>query len=317
MRATSPITTIVNGKQEPIARVFPLHSNAALLPDETISLQSVQANFDNDVWLTGYHIEPTVAKPGEAVTLYLNWQMARLIDGDYYLFLHMFDIAQAKRQGQSNLPLNSIVHRWSGPLSFVDAYHLWLPPDSPEGVYRFEMGLYHNFSLERLPVIIGEDNQQSSDRIILGKLHVQSQPSTPPEYPINARFGDSLVLIGGDFPERTLHPGQTLTFTLQWQALEAEDRDYTIFNHLLNSEGIIRAQQDGMPQADRYPTTMWDPGEIVLDTHFILLPSDLEPGTYTLRIGVYDGDTGQRLPLVNEAQDFVEVRDFITLEAAK
>jgi 4-amino-4-deoxy-L-arabinose transferase-like glycosyltransferase len=317
MKAASPLSTILNSKQEPIAHVYPLHSDAAFLPDEPMSLQPIQANFNNDVWLTGYHIEPAVAKPGEAVTIYLNWQMQRLIDGDYYLFLHVFDTAQAERRGQSNLPLNSIVHRWSGPLSFLDAYHLWLPPDSPEGVYRFEIGLYHNFSLERLPVIIGEANQPPDDRIILGKFHVQLHPPSPPVYPIHAQFGDSLVLIGGDFLERTLHPGQTLTYTLQWQALASVDRDYTVFNHLLDSEGRIRAQQDGMPQEGRYPTAMWDPGEIVLDTHSIRLPSDLEPGPYTLRIGLYEPETGGRLPLVNEAQDFVEVSDFIVLEDAK
>jgi hypothetical protein len=179
------------------------------------------------------------------------------------------------------------------------------------------MGLYHNFSLERLPVIIGEANQPPDDRIILGKFHVQLHPPPPPEYPIHAQFGDSLVLIGGDFPERTLQPNQTLTFTLQWQSLDSVDRDFTVFNHLLDSEGKIRAQQDAMPQEGRYPTAMWDPGEIVLDTHSIRLPPDLEPGQYTLRIGLYEPETGQRLPVVNEAQDYVEVPGFIVLEAVK
>ena len=70
-----------------------------------------------------------------------------------------------------------------------------------------------------------------------------------------------------------------------------------------------------MPQEDRYPTSMWDPGEIVMDAHTILLPSDLEPGKYTLRIGLYEPDSGQRLALVNEAQEFVELPDFIMIEA--
>ncbi len=59
------------------------------------------------------------------------------------------------------------------------------------GVYRFEIGLYHNFSLERLPVIIGEANQPPDDRIILGKFHVQLHPPSPPEYPVHAQFGDA------------------------------------------------------------------------------------------------------------------------------
>ncbi len=72
-----------------------------------------------------------------------------------------------------------------------------------------------------------------------------------------------------------------------------------------------------MPQEDRYPTSIWDPEEIVMDAHTIPLPSDLEPGKYTLRIGLYERDTGQRLTLGNEAQDFVELPDFIILEATK
>jgi hypothetical protein len=36
-----------------------------------------------------------------------------------------------------------------------------------------------------------------------------------------------------------------------------------------------------------------------------------------MRIGLYELETGQRLPLVNEAQDFVELPDFIILEVVK
>jgi hypothetical protein len=317
IKAAPPLSSIVNDKQEPVAHVYALDGDAPLLPTQPLPLLPIQANFNNDIWLTGYYIEPAVIKPGEPVTLYLNWQMQGLIDGDYYLFVHLFDIPQAQRRAQSNLALNSIIHRWAGPLSFVDTYRFWLPPDSPEGAYRFEIGLYHNFSLERLPVIIGEADQPPDDRIYLGKFHVQHHPPKPPEYPIQVQFGDSLVLVGGDFSERVLHPGQTLSYTLQWQALDSLDGNYTIFNHVLDSEGNLRAQQDGMPQDNRYPTAMWDAGEIVMDTRSILLPSDLAPGRYTLRIGVYDPETGQRLPVVDEMQDFVELADLIILEAMK
>jgi 4-amino-4-deoxy-L-arabinose transferase-like glycosyltransferase len=314
---TTPLTAIFNGQQEPVAHVYPLAADAPFLPDEPISWRPIEANFNDAVWLTGYRVEPAVAKPGDMVTLYLEWQMQGLIDGDYYLFLHLFDIPQEGRRGQSNLPLNSIIHRWSAPLTFVDTHDFWLAPDSPEGVYLFEMGLYHNFSLERLPVIIGETDQSPDDKITLGKFHVQLHPPEPPEYPIYAQFGDKIALIGGDFPEGILHPGQTLTYTLHWQALDSVNRDYTVFNHVLDSEGNIRTQQDSMPQQGRYATTMWDPGEIVMDTHAILLPSDLESGEYTLRIGLYESETGQRLRLVNETQDFVELPDLIVLGSVR
>jgi hypothetical protein len=68
-----------------------------------------------------------------------------------------------------------------------------------------------------------------------------------------------------------------------------------------------------MPQGNRYPTSMWDPGELVRDSHALSLPLDLEPGQYTLRIGLYEPQTGQRLALKNKTQDFVELLDFITV----
>jgi hypothetical protein len=314
-KALTPLATITNGKQEPIAHAYPLAADASFLPDGPFPLQSVRASFDDQVWLTGYHVEPAVAKPGERVTLYLNWEMRGPIDGDYYLFLHLFDVLQAQRRDQSNLPFNSIIHRWSAPLTFVDPYQFWLPPDSPEGVYRFEMGLYHNFSLERLPVIIGEANQAPDDKVIMGKFHVGSLPPLPPQHPIRAQLGDSLVLIGGDFSETALHPGQTLAYTLHWQAIDSIAQDYTVFNHLVDAEGNMIAQQDSMPQQNLYPTSLWDPGEIVVDPHAISLPIDLEPGVYTLRVGLYESETGQRLRLKNRTQDFVDLPDFFTFEA--
>ncbi|GAB4541217.1 MAG: hypothetical protein Kow0063_31840 [Anaerolineae bacterium] len=313
-QAMLPLSTIRNGQQEPVARIYPLTPNTPFLPDVPAPWQPTQANFDNHVWLTGYYVEPGVVKPGEPVRLYLKWQSQGLVDGDYYVFLHLFDVLQAGRRGQANSPLNNIVYRAATPLTFFDTYRFQLPPESPEGVYLFEMGLYHNFSLERLPVIINGANPSRDDKVILGKFRVQQEPPAPPQYSIQAQFGGGILLLGGDFPKGSLHPGETLTYTLYWQALDSIDRDYTVFNHVLDGAGMIRAQQDSMPQENRYPTSMWDAGEIVMDTYAIPLAPDIEPGDYTLRIGLYEPETGQRLPLKDKARDFVELPDLIRLE---
>ncbi len=44
-----------------------------------------------------------------------------------------------------------------------------------------------------------------------------------------------------------------------------------------------------------YPTTLWAPGEIIVDTHPID-PTTLPPGDYYLLAGLYDPATGERLP---------------------
>ena len=122
-------------------------------------------------------------------------------------------------------------------------------------------------------------------------------------------------LIGGDFSEVALYPGQTLDYTLHWKAIDSIDQDYTVFNHLLDAKGNIIAQQDSMPQQNQYPTSLWEPGEIVLDPHVISLPTELEPGAYTLRVGLYELETGQRLGLKSRREDFLDLPDFLTFEA--
>jgi len=48
------------------------------------------------------------------------------------------------------------------------------------------------------------------------------------------------------------------------------------------------AQHDGDPGAGSTPTTRWLPGEVVPDTHPLLLPADLPPGRYLLWAGMYE-----------------------------
>ena len=60
---------------------------------------------------------------------------------------------------------------------------------------------------------------------------------------------------------------------------------------------MLAAQHDSEPMGGLSPTTSWEPGRIVTDRHGLLIPSDLEPGTYTLIVALYDPATGARLPV--------------------
>jgi hypothetical protein len=46
-----------------------------------------------------------------------------------------------------------------------------------------------------------------------------------------------------------------------------------------------------------YPTSAWQPGEIVVDEFELPLPDVLAAGEYSLVTGMYDLATGQRLPV--------------------
>lgn len=77
------------------------------------------------------------------------------------------------------------------------------------------------------------------------------------------------------------------------------DRDYTVFVHLLDGNGRIVAQRDGQPGDGFYPTSIWDPGEVVPDEYAIIVPPDLPAGDYEVVVGMYYFPTGERLPIVD------------------
>jgi hypothetical protein len=93
---------------------------------------------------------------------------------------------------------------------------------------------------------------------------------------------------------------------------------YKFFAHLLDAEtGELVAQQDVMPRDWTYPTTWWEKGEVVSD-EIALAVSDAPPGVYRVAIGVYDPETGVRLPVVDttrtgEAQDHLPLVERLAL----
>ena len=96
-----------------------------------------------------------------------------------------------------------------------------------------------------------------------------------------------------------MQPGGTIGLTLIWRCLDRMDTDYTVFTHLLDQEGHVRGGKDNPPVHGTYPTTLWVPGEVVLDSYQIPVDADAPPGRYAIEVGMYDPVTIQRLPVHN------------------
>jgi len=137
---------------------------------------------------------------------------------------------------------------------------------------------------------------------VLGRA-VTSVPASPGFTPANA--GGQLRLRSATVSPATLSPGQALTVTLYWQVLAAPAADYDAFVHLLDANGQRVAQSDHRPGGVYYPSSLWQPGELLADTHTIALPATLPPGTYTLHTGLYDKPSLRRLPIPGSPDDSV------------
>ncbi|MBK8430008.1 MAG: hypothetical protein IPL28_01400 [Chloroflexi bacterium] len=121
---------------------------------------------------------------------------------------------------------------------------------------------------------------------------------------VEAEFGQEIRLLGYNLRRSEL--------TLVWQGVARPSADYTFFVHLLNPDGTCCAWQvDAMPRANSYPTTLWLPDEVVVETYTITLP-DVQ-GAYPLEVGVYVAENGVRLAVVGQDSqgDFVYLRPIV------
>jgi hypothetical protein len=86
---------------------------------------------------------------------------------------------------------------------------------------------------------------------------------------------------------------------LAWESDRALERDYTAFVHVYDSHGRRIAQGDSLivDQGLR-PTSQWEGGGAGATLHHLSIPAGTPPGRYTLKVGVYDLETGDRLPLL-------------------
>jgi len=108
--------------------------------------------------------------------------------------------------------------------------------------------------------------------------------------------------------------GDAFHLTLYWQMLHPVERSYTVFTHLLDETGQLRAQKDNIPVESTYPTTEWVTGEVVEDFYQIPVAMDVPPGSYRIEVGLCDASTGHRLPVSGEGQQRGEDRILLPLQ---
>jgi hypothetical protein len=190
-----------------------------------------------------------------------------------------------------------------------------IPQEMPAGKAYFETGLYHyagpdisTTSSDRLP-IVDQTDQAADNMVTLGGVMIgeQTQQDVDPSLPIRATFQDYIEL--SDLQVRKDAGGSQMEIVLAWRALDRPGQDYTAFVHLIDSEQAIVAQYDQPPGGGDNPTHLWAPNEMVRASFPLQLPPGVEPDGLTLRIGLYDLNTGDRLPILSLVNDQVTAPD--------
>jgi hypothetical protein len=115
---------------------------------------------------------------------------------------------------------------------------------------------------------------------------------------------DTVALVGYDLDDSWSRPGGSVVLTLYWQAVEVVNLPYKIFVHLESngSQGgstQLWAAADDFPACGTQPTQSWQVGQTVVDRHVLRLPDEMSPGDYSVRVGLYEPQTGLRMDLLD------------------
>ena len=104
-----------------------------------------------------------------------------------------------------------------------------------------------------------------------------------------------------------VRPGESAEFLTRWRITNPEkigkphppafQPDTIFFTHLLDDEGQIVSQRDALDA----PSWNWQVGDTLLQIHRLDLPQDMSAGPYRPFVGIYDRQTGERLPLSDDS----------------
>ncbi len=103
-----------------------------------------------------------------------------------------------------------------------------------------------------------------------------------PQIIVNHSYGP-LTLLGYDWDPDV----DGVRIQIYWQVKTALPADYTTTVQLFDDAGAKVAQDDRPPGGDYYPTSLWKPGEVLVDKHVLALEGATAPAT--LLVGMYTG----------------------------
>ncbi len=252
--------------------------------------------------LAGYDLNSPAIAAGKANALMFYWENLKDADLNNKVFIQIIN-AQGQPISQVEEPLIQEDMTYYGVRDglVLGQHQIWTGPDTPAGLYLLRFGLFNPRTEERLPLTTA-DNQPAGDQIIGAPFYVLKDGVDPrrPDVPLPATLGENIRLLGYSPPHPLAQlPPTGLNLTLYWQATGPIAADYTVFVQLLDAQNRVVSQVDAQPLAGLYPTSRWQPGEVLVSQLTLPAPPDGLQGEYRLVTGMYDLATGSRLPALD------------------
>ncbi len=299
----------------PLAIIRPAYARPAAISEEQIPAHLPR--LDHDLWngqirLLACDITPQLAHPGDMVNITLYWQALEPIAENGLMYIHLLG-----REWELIGNLDSYPGWGTYPTSLWkpgeilrDRYQVLISPEA-----RAPTLCHVDVGMTTMEQATGEVSGDDSSPVTFEgqiKLIPRQWPAVEGIH-TNFRLGDHISLRGYALTKETLVPGDELHLTLYWRAAGPPGKDYTVFVHLLDASGQRISGWDNPPLNGDYPTSLWDEGEVIADEYLIPVPHEAPPGEYTIAVGMYTAETGERLPAY-DAEDTRLPHDMVLLK---
>lgn len=253
--------------------------------------------------LVGYNLLAQYAVPGTYFPLELCWEPLGRTDAPYAVLVQFLDLSRldaergpavwARRETYPGLGSRP-TDRWPLHRVFCDTVLTWVYPDTPAPLgAALEVTLFDPVTGRRL-----EARNAQGETVALafvGSVAVLSPaqivaPGQPPLYVFDGAIGLDQVQVLSD--------SSAITLTLTWRSMQPVPYDATVFVHLLDA-GRLLAQSDRQPLDGRFPTSYWQPGQVITDVLSLPVPEGVGVETLTLELGLYCWPSLERLPVAD------------------
>jgi 4-amino-4-deoxy-L-arabinose transferase-like glycosyltransferase len=304
-----PFTTITAAYQTPTA-LEPFSSP----PPDAVTFLAPDGGSILVTALTANEDPRQSIQPAQYARIRLYFQVEAAFSRDWSLFTHLVtkdDVIIGQRDvypGGGTLATSDLLQNtaWTNDIA------VWIPANAytPQTL-DIVLGWYHLPTGERMIIANSED-----DTAVMGQIELlprESSMNLP--NPLQVNFGRQIELVGYSLSDLSPAAGAETRLTLYWRGLQPVETDYIVFAQIIDPlTTTIYAASNAMPVQWNAPTSTWQPGVIIEDTHALSVNADTPPGIYEIYVGLYtQGDAGNfnRLRVITsdggEAFDYTQL----------